>query len=260
MAELRKYATATDIYFPLIARGLVDFITSSPTFATGDSKVSIDGGAFANTTNLPTYIGQGMCKLSLTSGSLTGKKIMITVIDTVTKIWEDQAIIIETYSGASAEFVEDFSTASVKPTVAGRTLDVTTGGEAGLDWANIGSPTTVNNLSATTIKTATDLESKIDIIDTNVDTLITKLPDVLSLANINGEVVDVLFVDVVAELIAITPTTTTIAKMLQLLHMALRNQTTTSTSETKIRNNAGTVIATAPVSDVSNLYTKDKFV
>ena len=37
------------------------------------------------------------------------------------------------------------------PTVAGRTLDVSTGGEAGIDWANIGSATTAQNLSATNI-------------------------------------------------------------------------------------------------------------
>ena len=37
------------------------------------------------------------------------------------------------------------------PTVAARTLDVSAGGEAGLDWANVGSPTTALNLSATNI-------------------------------------------------------------------------------------------------------------
>lgn len=42
----------------------------------------------------------------------------------------------------------------LQPTVAGRTLDVSTGGEAGLDWANIGSPTTSVNLSGTTIATS----------------------------------------------------------------------------------------------------------
>ena len=40
---------------------------------------------------------------------------------------------------------------AVMPTVAARTLDVSAGGEAGLDWANIGSPTTAQNLSATNI-------------------------------------------------------------------------------------------------------------
>ena len=37
------------------------------------------------------------------------------------------------------------------PTTAGRTLDVSVGGEAGVDWANVGSPTTAQNLSATNI-------------------------------------------------------------------------------------------------------------
>lgn len=45
----------------------------------------------------------------------------------------------------------------LQPTVSGRTLDVSTGGEAGIDWANVGSPTTTVNLSGTTIGTATAL-------------------------------------------------------------------------------------------------------
>lgn len=47
----------------------------------------------------------------------------------------------------------------LQPTVAGRTLDVSAGGEAGVDWANVGSPTTTVGLSGTTIKTATDVET-----------------------------------------------------------------------------------------------------
>ena len=47
-------------------------------------------------------------------------------------------------------------TACLKPTTAGRTLDVSAGGEAGIDWANVGSPTTTLNLSGTTIKAVTD--------------------------------------------------------------------------------------------------------
>lgn len=40
---------------------------------------------------------------------------------------------------------------ALMPTTAARTLDVSATGEAGLDWANIGSPTTAQNLSATNI-------------------------------------------------------------------------------------------------------------
>lgn len=52
-----------------------------------------------------------------------------------------------------------FELAALRPTTADRTLDVTATGEAGIDWANIGGPTTTVNLSGTTIKTATDVES-----------------------------------------------------------------------------------------------------
>jgi len=41
------------------------------------------------------------------------------------------------------------------PTVPSRTLDVSTGGEAGLDWANVGSPSSSVNLSNTTTNTVT---------------------------------------------------------------------------------------------------------
>jgi len=61
---------------------------------------------------------------------------------------------VETVVGAYAS-----GQGPLQPTVAGRTLDVSAGGEAGVDWANVGSPTTVVGLSGTTVKTATDVET-----------------------------------------------------------------------------------------------------
>lgn len=46
------------------------------------------------------------------------------------------------------------TTGLLAPTVADRTLDVSSGGEAGIDWANVGSPTTTLNLSGTTVSTS----------------------------------------------------------------------------------------------------------
>jgi hypothetical protein len=51
------------------------------------------------------------------------------------------------------------------PTTAGRTLDVSTGGEAGVDWANVGSPTTSLALTGTTIATTQKVD--IETIKTN---------------------------------------------------------------------------------------------
>jgi len=47
----------------------------------------------------------------------------------------------------------------LRPTTAGRTLDVTATGAAGIDWGNVENPTTTINFSGTTIKTATDVET-----------------------------------------------------------------------------------------------------
>lgn len=55
-----------------------------------------------------------------------------------------------TFTAAAGDNISVYKP-SLQPTAWGRTLDVSTGGEAGLDWANIGSPTTAQNLSATNI-------------------------------------------------------------------------------------------------------------
>lgn len=51
------------------------------------------------------------------------------------------------------------------PTVAGRTLDCSAGGEAGVDWANVGSPTTSLALTGTTIAVTQKVD--VDTIKTN---------------------------------------------------------------------------------------------
>jgi hypothetical protein len=56
-------------------------------------------------------------------------------------------------------------TSRLAPTVAARTLDVSAGGEAGIDWANVGTPATAVDLSGTTIKTTQKVD--VDTIKTN---------------------------------------------------------------------------------------------
>lgn len=78
--------------------------------------------------------------------------------------WLGTAVSTPTVAGVpnvNAKTWNDLATVALPlvPTVAGRTLDVTATGEAGIDWANIGGPTTAVNLSGTTVKTATDVET-----------------------------------------------------------------------------------------------------
>ena len=77
---------------------------------------------------------------------------------------------------------------------------------------------------------------------------------------VNNEVVDVIRVDVISELSGGAPVTTpTVATALMLLYMALRNKRTTSETESKIYNNAGSAITTATVSDSGTEFTKEQF-
>lgn len=90
--------------------------------------VATSGNGFATATNV---------SLVITTGT----------VDSVSVVGE----VVGTFS------IENRS--ALMPTTAARTLDVSAGGEAGVDWANVGSPTTTVGLSGTTVKTATDVET-----------------------------------------------------------------------------------------------------
>lgn len=84
-------------------------------------------------------------------------------------------------------------TSALKPTVAARTLDVSAGGEAGLDWANIGSPTTAVNLSATNIdvdqvvaSVSGAVGSVTGLTASNLDVAVSTLATAANLATVAG--------------------------------------------------------------------------
>lgn len=86
------------------------------------------------------------------------KTVTLTAGTTFTAAATDN---ISFYPPGNAKWFAALATSALPltPTTAGRTLDVSAGGEAGVDWANVGSPTTVVGLTGTTIKTATDVET-----------------------------------------------------------------------------------------------------
>ena len=82
------------------------------------------------------------------------------------------------------------------PTVAGRTLDVSAGGEAGMDWGNVGSPTTTVGLSGTTVKSATDIATDVAAVKSDTAAILvdtgTTLDAALAVVDAN---VDAILVD-----------------------------------------------------------------
>jgi|SRR5882672_882242 len=154
---LSKYGVARHIYVPVIKRAVVDFAVSADwTPAAGDVKISKDGGAAANVTNLPTAITMGngaMWDFSLTATEMQAAQVMITVVDSATKAVEDQMFIIETYGNASAEHAVDLSD-SVR---AGLTAlpNATPGAAGGVFIAGTNAAVTINGTAAAGAAAAT---------------------------------------------------------------------------------------------------------
>jgi len=111
---LRKYGAATTIRIPVVKRAVVDFAVGADwTPAAGDVKITKDGGAAANVTNLPTALTMGNTALwlfSLTATEMQAAEVVVTVADSATKAVEDQSFIIETYGNASAQHEFDIDT------------------------------------------------------------------------------------------------------------------------------------------------------
>jgi len=92
------------------------------------------------------------------------------ILDVSTTQWLGTACSTPTVAGVPNVNVKtwnDLVTVALPlvPTTAGRTLDVSATGEAGLDWANVGSPATALDLSGTTIATTQKVD--IETIKTN---------------------------------------------------------------------------------------------
>ncbi len=190
-AFLRKYATATHIYVPVIKRGVVDYALGADwTPASGDVKVSIDGGAAANIGTLPTAVAMGngaYWDFTIATGEVTGKKVIVTVSDSATKAVEDQAFVIETYGHASAEYQADLSAANIPANVT-QLL-----GTAWLTPGTAGTPDVNAKLIGATAQTGADvggivssgthgnaaLKTLIDAVDNFVDTEIAAIQTTL---------------------------------------------------------------------------------
>ena len=116
MAFLSKYGEARVIQIPVIKRAAVDFaIGADWTPVGGDVRLSKDGGAFANVTNLPT-VNTAVWVFSLTATEMQAARVDVAVVDTATKAVEDTMFAIETYGNALAQHAFDLDTASTAQT------------------------------------------------------------------------------------------------------------------------------------------------
>lgn len=151
-----KRNVAQEFDFPLFdADG--DLVNESGTITT---QVAIDGQSFLNVSGSVNQYGTtGVYKFSGQAADWNGARLTFKVTSSIVKP------TVLTFHTDSKQFSDIPSLADLKAqaenamtafspmksSVSGRFLDVSAGGEGGIDWGNIGSPTTLQNLSATTI-------------------------------------------------------------------------------------------------------------
>ena len=115
-----KYGVARHIFINIPKAGSANHAVGADwTPAAGDVKISKDGGAAANVTNLPTAIAMGNSAIwdfSITATEMQAAQVNITVSDSATKAVDDTGFVIETYGNASAQHEFDLDTSSVAQT------------------------------------------------------------------------------------------------------------------------------------------------
>jgi hypothetical protein len=139
-------------YVALRAAADDDTLQANPTIAAGDVRVSTDGGAFANLGTLPSVdpAADVGVKVTLSASEMNGDNVLVAFEDqTAGEEWKAESVSIHTY----AADVDDL----VRSTTPANTLDVSATGEAGVDWANVGTPTSTVGLTNTTCGTVTTL-------------------------------------------------------------------------------------------------------
>lgn len=113
MFFLAKYGVQTSFRFAVIKSSSSDLAASGDwTPATGDTKISKDGGNVANTSNNPAAVGgtgSVLWSITLTAAELQAAEIVIQIVDSATKAIEDQTLVIYTYGHASAKIQADLS-------------------------------------------------------------------------------------------------------------------------------------------------------
>lgn len=134
-----KFTTVTTTGAPTTLAGspvVSAYVDNNTTQLTAGITLSVDFDGVTGLHNIRVvatsgngYAAGGNYQLVITTGTVGGTSVVGYVV---------------------AEFSIE-ARSSLRPTTADRALDVSAGGEAGMDWANIGSPTTAQNLSATNI-------------------------------------------------------------------------------------------------------------
>jgi hypothetical protein len=114
--EVRKYNTLLVTTTTAIRKALTKVSGGAAqsgdwTPASGDVKISKDGGAEANPTNLPSFVN-GRWEFIFTATELSCKILTVRIADSATKVILDADFEVYTFGNASAFYPDDITTAA----------------------------------------------------------------------------------------------------------------------------------------------------
>lgn len=169
-----KKNTAFVFYVSLVSQSDTKTMQTNPTLAAGDVKVSIDGGALANLTTLPTVTptGSAMVKVSLSAAEMNGDNITVVFKDAAGAEWADLTVNIQT----TANQIDDLALAS--------TLGTPAGADMSADIAAVKTDTAAILVDTADIQPkigtpATNLSADIAAVQTDTNDIQTRLPAAL---------------------------------------------------------------------------------
>lgn len=156
---LGDFPTGKTIYIPFAtAAAAGSRVAFSNALEADDIKVYRDGNStertstagFTVTSAFDSLVGGHMIAIDTSDNTDAG--FYAAGHDYQVFLYPDETVDSLSVAAALACFSID-NRQLLRPTTASRTLDVSAGGEAGVDWANVGSPTTTVALTGTTIET-----------------------------------------------------------------------------------------------------------
>lgn len=95
----RKYGVQSTFYFAVEVPSATNsdrFFSAASPFVAGDVQISKDGGALANTTNLPANVAGTIWSLTLTATEMQATDIVVTLVDADGPSWRDTLLVIQT--------------------------------------------------------------------------------------------------------------------------------------------------------------------
>ena len=281
-AILRKYGASTIVLFPLITRNVQDFEDTAPSFASSDTQRSRNEGSFSNTSNSPSHEGNGMYSLALTSSEMQAARIMITVIDgSDPKLWEDQAILIDTYGHSSAQHAVDLDDGvragltALPPTESdgsgygpylrresarsstASTIRLDTGANSNDDYYNDAQVAIISGTGAGQVRRISDYTGSSRIADIAPDWTTTPNSSSLFLIMPSISPIGAALSDPLMQLAQGKPSASpSLGDAVMLIYMAIRNQLDVTNQTKSIYNDAGVVVAKKTLTDDGTTYSE----